>query len=246
MKTTTVHSALFGLAIGDALGVPVEFRERDALKRFPVVDMREYGTHHQSKGTWSDDSSLTFCLADSLCNGYDLNEMAHYFLLWSRGEMWTPHGLVFDIGIATRNAICNISKGEIPLLCGGMDEEDNGNGSLMRILPLAFYLKGEEDVEMVFQKVKEVSSITHAHFRSVFSCFIYVVFAIELLKKTDKWEAYQKTKELINRFAQKKGFNSNEVRLFDRILQKKINDFHEDAIHQVMFFIVWKLVFGVC
>lgn len=231
MRTTTVHSALFGLAIGDALGVPVEFRERDVLKRFPVVDMREYGTHHQPKGTWSDDSSLTFCLADSLCNGYDLNEMAHYFLLWSRGEMWTPHGRVFDIGIATRNAMYNISKGEIPVLCGGMDEEDNGNGSLMRILPLAFYLKDEEDVEMVFQKVKEVSSITHAHFRSVFSCFIYVVFAIELLKKTDKWEAYQKTKELINRFAQKKGFNSNEVSLFDRILQKNINDFHEDAIH---------------
>ncbi|MCZ8089365.1 ADP-ribosylglycohydrolase family protein [Flavobacterium sp.] len=231
MKTSSVHSALFGLAIGDALGVPVEFRERDLLKKDPVVDLREYGTHHQPKGTWSDDSSLTFCLADSLCNGYDLNEIAHYILLWYQSKMWTPHGSVFDIGITTRNAIYRISKGETPVLCGGYEESENGNGSLMRILPLAFYLKNETDKEIIFEKVKEVSSITHSHFRSVFSCFIYIIFAIELLGKKDKKEAYSNTKKIINSFIESRDFNLKEINLFDRLLRGNINELHEDNIY---------------
>ena len=75
MAQTIIHSALFGLAVGDALGVPVEFQDRELLKKFPVIDMREYGSHNQPKGTWSDDSSLTFCLAESLCKGYDINDI---------------------------------------------------------------------------------------------------------------------------------------------------------------------------
>ena len=231
MSDKLIHSALFGLAIGDALGVPVEFRERNLLRKHPVIDMREYGTHHQPKGTWSDDSSLTFCLADSLCNGYDLNEIAHYFLLWYQSKMWTPHGSVFDIGIATRNAIYRISKGEIPVLCGGYEESDNGNGSLMRILPLVFYLKNETDIELIFKKVKEVSSITHAHFRSVFSCFIYIIFALELLEKKDKKEAYTNTKKIINSFIESRDFNLKEINLFHRLLKENINELHEDKIY---------------
>jgi ADP-ribosyl-[dinitrogen reductase] hydrolase len=231
MKTNSVHSALFGLAVGDALGVPVEFQSRESLKRFPVNTMREYGSHSQPKGTWSDDSSLTFCLADSLCNGYDLNEIANYFLLWSLGDFWTPYGRVFDIGIATRNAIYRISKGESPILCGGIDEEDNGNGSLMRILPLAFYLQNETNTEVIFQKVKEVSSITHGHFRSVFSCFIYIIFVLELLKDKNKWEAYDSTKKSVNDFVAKNQFNQKEINLFERILKENINELHEDKIH---------------
>jgi ADP-ribosyl-[dinitrogen reductase] hydrolase len=231
MKTNSVHSALFGLAVGDALGVPVEFQSRESLKRFPVSTMREYGSHSQPKGTWSDDSSLTFCLADSLCNGYDLNEIANYFLLWSLGDFWTPYGRVFDIGVATRNAIYRISKGESPILCGGIDEEDNGNGSLMRILPLAFYLQNETNTEVIFQKVKEVSSITHGHFRSVFSCFIYIIFVLELLKNKNKWEAYDSTKKSVNDFVAKNQFNQKEINLFQRILKENINELHEDKIH---------------
>ena len=65
-----VLSAFFGLAVGDALGVPVEFESRLVLKRNPVENMREFGTYKQPAGTWSDDSSLAFCLADSLTDGF--------------------------------------------------------------------------------------------------------------------------------------------------------------------------------
>lgn len=230
MEKNAVHSALFGLAIGDALGVPVEFLSRGKLKENPVKGMREYGTHNQPLGTWSDDSSLTFCLANSLCNGYNLEEIAHYFSLWLYGDFWTPHGNVFDIGIATRDAIEKIIKGESPTVSGGFEEKDNGNGSLMRILPLAFHLAKENNTEVIFQKVKEVSSITHAHFRSVFACFIYTIYALELLKNQDKWKAYNQTKTIVLDFIKDKAFNKNEIALFDRILQNNINELSEEEI----------------
>jgi ADP-ribosyl-[dinitrogen reductase] hydrolase len=69
MLLEQVTGGFLGLAIGDALGVPVEFQSRDSLKKNPVVDMREYGSHDQPRGTWSDDSSLAFCLGESLVQG---------------------------------------------------------------------------------------------------------------------------------------------------------------------------------
>ena len=69
--TNKALDGLIGLCVGDALGVPVEFQSRAQLKRSPVTGMLGYGTHNQPPGTWSDDSSLTFCLAESLCDGYN-------------------------------------------------------------------------------------------------------------------------------------------------------------------------------
>ncbi|CAI2765791.1 O-acetyl-ADP-ribose deacetylase [Flavobacterium collinsii] len=226
-----IKSGLFGVAVGDALGVPVEFYSRSDLKENPVSEMIGFGTHHQPAGTWSDDSSLAFCLAESLCNDYDLSDIGRNFVKWYNTELWTPHGKVFDIGIATRNAIHNIGKGHEPELCGGFEEKDNGNGSLMRILPLAFYLKSEKDIEVIYKKVKEVSSITHAHFRSGFACFIYVVYCLELLKANDKREAYRRMQDVVADFLREKKFNPLELQLFDRILKNNIAEYPENEIH---------------
>lgn len=231
MKTETAHSALFGLAVGDALGVPVEFNDRSYFEKRPVVDMLEYGTHNQPAGTWSDDSSLAFCLAESLLNGYNLEDIASKFLQWYNTEIWTPYGHVFDIGIATRNAIYQISKGTNPILCGGFEENDNGNGSLMRILPLAFYLQNDTNLDLIFQKVKEISSITHAHFRSVFACFIYILYVLEILDGKDKNQAYQNMQSKVNGFISENDFNIQEIHLFDRILKYDIATFSRDEIY---------------
>ncbi|WP_343704917.1 ADP-ribosylglycohydrolase family protein [Flavobacterium sp.] len=226
-----VESGLFGLAVGDALGVPVEFQSRAYLKQNPVTEMFGFGTHHQPIGTWSDDSSLAFCLAESLCSGYDLTDIAKNFVKWYSADLWTPHGKVFDIGIATRNAILNIGKGHQPDLCGGFSEGDNGNGSLMRILPLVFYLQKEKDLEVIYKKVKEVSSITHAHFRSVFACFIYVMYCLEILKDKDKFEAYKEMQIVVVKFLESKEFNPIEIGLFERILKNDISAYPENEIH---------------
>ncbi|UQB68121.1 ADP-ribosylglycohydrolase family protein [Epilithonimonas zeae] len=225
-----IKSGIFGVCIGDALGVPVEFRSREQLKRSPVTRMRAMGTHRQPLGTWSDDGSLTLCLAESLCNGYDLEDIALKFLQWYNTEIWTPHGKIFDIGIATRQAIYRISKGGIPQLCGGTSEFDNGNGSLMRILPLLFYIK-DFSIEKRFDVVKEVSSITHGHIRSVISCFIYLEFLIEILNKSERLESYQKMQTKVKDFLNNNPICSqNEMDLFDRILSNDISTFPEDEI----------------
>ncbi|KIC61831.1 ADP-ribosylglycohydrolase family protein [Chryseobacterium taiwanense] len=225
-----VKAGIFGVCIGDALGVPVEFKSRETLKSFPVVTMQEFGSWNQPKGTWSDDSSLTLCIAEELTKGYDLEKIGQSFVKWVKYGHWTAHGKLFDIGGTTRHSIARLIKGESARFSGNIFEEDNGNGSLMRTLPLAFYLKDEENIEKLYQIVKEVSSITHGHFRSVFACFIYVIFAIELIKGKNKREAYYYTQKLALEFAEIQGFNPKEIQLFDRILKNDISDYHEDTI----------------
>lgn len=209
---------LFGVAVGDALGVPVEFLSREVLKKNPVTTMIGYGTHEQPVGTWSDDSSLAFCLAESLCKGYDLQDLANRFVNWKGHAYWTPHGKVFDIGIATSQAIWNLKNGTAPVLAGGIDEQSNGNGSLMRILPLVFYLHNK-NIHERFSIVKDVSSLTHRHIRSVIGCFIYLEFALELLKGNEKVESFVKVSKLVDEFFDQSNICSDEERFrFHKIL----------------------------
>ena len=174
-----LFGGVIGLCIADAIGVPVEFCSRKELERDPVTDMRGYGTYNQPPGTWSDDTSMTLCLLDSLAGGLDYDDIMKKFLSWfNRGE-YTPYGELFDIGIRTRKSIMNFAKGTPALQCGGASENDNGNGSLMRILPLAFYLKahyGENyaDNDEAFSIIHNVSALTHAHKRSLIACGIYL------------------------------------------------------------------------
>lgn len=96
-----IIGGMLGLAVGDALGVPVEFRSRDELHHNPVTVMRAYGTHNQPAGTWSDDTSLTLCLVDCLAEGFDTRRLGELFVRWLDDGHWTAHGDVFDVGIST-------------------------------------------------------------------------------------------------------------------------------------------------
>jgi len=215
----TIKSGLLGVAIGDALGVPVEFKTRDNLKQNPVTDMLKFMCWNQPRGTFSDDSSLAFCTAESLCRGFDIEDMAQTFVKWMVEGYWGAHYKVFDIGGTTKHSLLRVVKGESAEFSGNFFDEDNGNGSLMRILPLVFYLQKEKDIEIIYRKVKAVSSITHAHFRSVFACFIYVLYCLEILKDKDKFEAYKDMKVVLSKFLEDKKYNPAEIQLFDRILK---------------------------
>jgi len=161
-----LHDAILGLAIGDALGVPYEFKKRGS---FLCTEMVGYGTHNQPEGTWSDDTSMVLATLDSLKSNdgkivpKDMFERFNYWLLY--GD-YTAHGEVFDAGIATCKAL-QTGKPQT-------GEYDNGNGSLMRILPLAF-------VPCTDDEIRAVSAITHGHRISMDACVIYVHIAKRLL-----------------------------------------------------------------
>lgn len=189
-----VLNGIMGLCVADALGVPVEFMGRDTLAENPVVGMRAYGTYNQPAGTWSDDTSMTLCLADSLCRGLDYNDILTNFLNWFKEGWFTPFGAAFDIGNTTRQALKRFEQGVSPLECGGNAEHDNGNGSLMRILPLLFYLQSVYGKDFYKKAeavavIHEVSALTHAHKRSQIACGIYISVAAMLHGSTNLKEA---------------------------------------------------------
>lgn len=160
---------VLGLVVGDAVGVPAEFRSRGQLDREPIVDMIGFGTHNQPAGTWSDDSSLALATAESLLGGYDPRDMMRRFHAWLTTGYMTPHGSVFDVGITTQAAIARFAQGEPASAWGGAGERDNGNGSLMRIAPLSCAVH-RLDVATIVARSAEVSALTHAHVRSTLCC----------------------------------------------------------------------------
>lgn len=175
-------AGILGLAVGDALGVPVEFRNREWLRQNPVTGMRGYGTHGQPAGTWSDDTSLALCLVESLCeSGIDYDDQAQRFVGWMLRAEWTPHGQVFDAGQATRQAIVRLDRGVAPTEAGPADERSNGNGSLMRILPLAIYLAHADPAERM-EGAMTCSRLTHGHPRSQLACVMFVEIAAAIIR----------------------------------------------------------------
>ncbi|TBX66147.1 ADP-ribosylglycohydrolase family protein [Flavobacterium silvisoli] len=229
MPNNLFQKILIGTAIGDALGVPVEFKPRTFLKQNPVTDMQEFGTHNQPKGTWSDDTSLTLCLAESINEGLDLKKLAQKFIAWKNDNLWTAHGWVFDIGIATRIAIERLEQGAQPELAGGFEEMDNGNGSLMRILPLITHIK-EMEIHQRYDWTKKISSITHAHIRSVMACFYYLEFAKKIIEGKEKYQAYKELQVEITNYFEKRNINPLEIQKFKRLLWEDISILEEDSI----------------
>lgn len=161
---TTIRDCVYGQAVGDALGVPYEFMQRGS---FECVDMVGYGTHGQPAGTWSDDTSMALAICDSYreLRKIDAADIRCRFLAWLNNSDYTCDKL-FDIGSATATAL--------KLGHGLAEEYNNGNGSLMRTLPLAF-------TEATDDEVREVSAITHAHPMSTETCVKAVRAARSLL-----------------------------------------------------------------
>lgn len=172
-----IYNGLIGLIVGDAIGAPVEFLERDS---FHLTGMVGYGTHNVPPGTWTDDSSMALATAESIARfgRVDANDIMRNFALWLAKEEFTPYGVTFGVGNTTYNAIEKYLNGIPPLQCGGTAFRDNGNGALMRILPLA-YTDCDETV------IDEVSGLTHAHEISKTACRIYIKIARGLLRGED-------------------------------------------------------------
>lgn len=223
MELSKIRSAILGHAIGDALGVPVEFKNREKLIKDPVTDMRSFGTYNQPAGSWSDDTSMTLCLMESLArlNKVDYEDIMKNFVRWCEKGEFTPQGVRFDIGIATGGAIHRYHLHKVaPLECGGTDEYSNGNGSLMRIIPIILYLydKGA-DLQKSLDTVHKVSMLTHAHPRTLIGCGIYTFIIFNVLDGHDLLNSVKSSVNYLKGVYEKEpDFNKELVhyeRLFD-------------------------------
>ena len=212
---------LLGLAVGDALGLPVEYTVREDLEIFPVTGMKGYGTHQQPSGTWSDNSGLSFCLAESIAHGYESEDLAQRMLAWLEEGYWTPHGKAFDVASSVKKALLRFKEGKQASLAGGQEQHHSGNGSLSRILPLIFYTQSFS-LEDRWKTVAEVSSITHGHFRPIFSCFLLTEVARVLLEGANISEAYANGVEQAKEMSNILKVNPTELRLFERILDGRL------------------------
>ncbi len=170
------RGAVYGHLIGDALGVPYEFS-----RRVETVEWRGYGTHDQPAGTWSDDGALMLATLDSLLDaGFDPADQGRRFLDWrDRGEYTPNREGRFDIGGATARALDRLARG-VPAEEAGDDPTALGNGSLMRILPIALADPSLSTDELVAQ-AHQSSRVTHGAPTCLVACALYALVARELL-----------------------------------------------------------------
>jgi len=180
-----IKAVMLGHAVGDALGVPVEFCAREELTKDPVTDMRGWGSHSVPSGCWSDDTSMSLATLDALTRkGIDYNAIMENFVRWINEQAYTATGEVFDTGRTCLAAIRKYLKSEerIALSAGMKNEYSCGNGALMRIHPMALYLyfKGYEAEEAI-EIIHQTTMLTHAHTRAKVASGIYAFILWELL-----------------------------------------------------------------
>ena len=179
---------IMGVVVGDALGCPVQFESREEVARHPVAGMRGYGTFNLPEGSWTDDSSLTIALLESIrrVGKIDLDDIMGNFMKWLYDGEFTPYGQSYDIGRGTMQAINRYSKNRKVKKCGGDEEWNNGNGSLMRIMPACLYCTIMETSGMYSDRdaidaIHSVGSLTHAHIRSNIACGLYFFMVKRIL-----------------------------------------------------------------
>ena len=175
--TDRLAGGVWGHLVGDALGVPYEFKAPRDIGR---VVWGHKGSHGQPPGTWSDDGGLTLALLDSLLSvGFDPIDQGQRFLRWSYGEEYCP-GPPFDIGTTTSRALRRLESGVSAEDAGGRSVDDNGNGSLMRILPIVLVGRDAPAGELVTMAMRS-SAITHGHARAKVTCAVYCLLAQQML-----------------------------------------------------------------
>lgn len=189
-----IVGGMIGLLVGDALGVPYEFHNRQSIPplneiEFEPPDYFRRAHRNVPVGTYSDDGAQALILLNSLLEQekFDAAHFAKGLVDWYENGFMAVGGVVFDVGVQTGEAIRSLQRGVDPLSAGGTDEYSNGNGSLMRVLPLALWHKGT-DSELIADAFDQ-SAVTHGHLRSKLCCALYCIWARRVLQNAENaWE----------------------------------------------------------
>lgn len=187
-----VKNALVGAAVGDAFGVPYEFLRKKQISEIGISD-EMIGCNSEKtidsrwgrlipKGSWSDDTSMIVATMESMIklNSIDYTDIMNNYMDWITKGNYTSIDKTFGLGSTVKNALYKFYKGSEPLNCGGKEFMDNGNGSLMRILPFSLYCAlNNLSSDDTFNIIKDASSLTHGNEISIFACYAYTVFLKE-------------------------------------------------------------------
>jgi ADP-ribosyl-[dinitrogen reductase] hydrolase len=174
---------LLGLAIGDALGTTLEFSARDSAVE--VKDFVGGGPFHLQPGEWTDDTSMALCLADSLiaCGGFDAHDLLDRFLAWYRSGLNSVTGSCFDIGLTTGRSLQEFERSG-RLEAGPEDIRQSGNGSLMRLAPVAILFA--RDGASAAELAELQSRTTHPSPLAHDACRFYALLLTEALAGAPK------------------------------------------------------------
>jgi ADP-ribosyl-[dinitrogen reductase] hydrolase len=223
-------ASLYASIIGDTLCVPVEHTTRQELALCAVKNMLGYGRYDQPKGTWSDDSSMILCTMESLQRGYDIQDLGKTFCSWLFDSRWTASGYVFDSGLTTFLALESIRSDSRSARESGLaTEDDNGNGSLMRILPVALYF-AKDKPDILLDRVHESSAITHAHPRALVGCGIYSLLIQAIIATKDKSKAFHTAMQQALAYYEPNPKFCAELKHFSRVLSGEVADLGRDSI----------------
>lgn len=222
-----VLPTLYGGIIGDMLGVPVEFKKRGT---FHIDDVTGYGTYNQPPGTWSDDTSMTLCLVENLIEQGDLTDLMKKFVQYEEQGHLTPHGKMFDIGIATVKAIRRFKDGTPAEQCGGTSEYDNGNGAIMRIAPLSLLLDNEFNFVKKAEFIKQYTEITHDHPRAIVGSIIYIELLLRLYLNNPLEQGIKDIQLLFKENFDENHIYLKELKSYERIFQKNFLELPEEEI----------------
>ena len=217
-------NGIMGVVVGDALGLPVQFAPREERDADPVTDMRGHGVFDMPAGSWSDDSSLTLAALDALNNyGYDPDRIMQNFVSWLKEGKFTPLGFSYDIGGACFDSITEYSRSHNWKTCGRTGENENGNGSLMRIMPFCLYCYCKQkagrmtDTEAI-ELIREASAFTHAHERSRIACVLYYFIVRSVLDgKMSSNKCLQRGLDDGFRLYAENGGDMDELEYFNRL-----------------------------
>jgi ADP-ribosylglycohydrolase len=186
-----IHGGIYGLLVGDALGVPYEFHAPQNLPPSEQIEYeppRDFSRAHAgvAPGTWSDDGAQALCLLASLleCSRFDPDDFGQRLQMWYDSGYFAVDNVVFDVGVTTASAIRAMKEGVRAVEAGLTDQYSNGNGSLMRVLPLALWHKGS-DVSLVSDAHLQ-SRVTHGHLRSQVCCALYCLWARRVLENVTR------------------------------------------------------------
>lgn len=219
-------SGIMGVVTGDALGCPVQFKSREQVARQPITGMRGYGTFNLPAGSWTDDSSLTLALLDSIrrTGGIDCADIMDNFVKWLDDGAFTPYGYAYDIGRTTMSAINAYKRHHRPDKSGDTNDRSIGNGSLMRIMPAALYcIEKALPADGAVDIIHRVGRLTHAHIRANIACGLYYFMTKAVLSGggalTDRLQA-----GLDEGFAFYKArlYDHDDLEFYDRLCDLKV------------------------